>query len=230
MFSDSTRSRNFTGPSGTVDDKGRSLVFTIAQDRRSEQGHYDSGWAHNAGLPIALSQREDGDLAFEPVAEVAGLHDGAALVTIDSATSVSDANAALASVKGDLLHIKLTMEAGSAGTLGLDVLRSPGDEERTRLFYDTAAQELGVDRTRSGSVSSTVPDLGIRKGQLALVDGKLSLDVFVDRSIIEAYANTHRSITTRAYPSRTDSFGLQLFGEGSTVTSLSVWKMGGMAV
>ncbi|WP_329580302.1 cation:proton antiporter domain-containing protein [Streptomyces sp. NBC_01361] len=40
----------------------------------------------------------------------------------------------------------------------------------------------------------------------------------------------HRSITTRAYPSRTDSLGLQLFGEGSTVTSLSVWKMGGMAV
>ncbi|WP_405483408.1 GH32 C-terminal domain-containing protein [Streptomyces sp. NBC_00009] len=220
---------HFTGPSGTVDDKGRSLVFTIAQDRRSEQGHYDAGWAHNAGLPIVLSQRADGDLAFQPVAEVANLHDGAALVTIDSATSVSAANAALASVKGDLLHIKLTMEAGSAGTLGLDVLRSPGDEERTRLFYDTAAKELGVDRTRSGNVSSAVPDLGIQKGPLTLADGKLTLDVFVDRSIIEAYANTHRSITTRAYPSRTDSLGLQLFGEGSTVTSLTVWKMGGMA-
>ncbi|MGD6741624.1 GH32 C-terminal domain-containing protein [Streptomyces sp. BH106] len=219
---------HFTGPSGTVDDKGRSLVFTIAQDRRSEQGHYDAGWAHNAGLPIALSMRADGDLAFGPVAEVANLHDGAALVTIDSATSVADANAALAPVKGDLLHIKLTMEAGSAGTFGLDVLRSPGDEERTRLFYDTGAKEFGVDRTRSGNVSSAVPDLGIQKGQLALADGKLSLDVFVDRSIIEAYANTHRSITTRAYPSRTDSLGIQLFGEGSTVTSLKVWKMGGM--
>ncbi len=81
----------FTGPSGMVDDKGRSLAFTIAQDRRSEQGHYDSGWAHNAGLPIVLSQREDGDLAFTPVAEVANLHDGAALVNISSPTSVSDA-------------------------------------------------------------------------------------------------------------------------------------------
>lgn len=48
---------HFTGPSGTGDDKARSLVFTIAQDRRSEQGHYDSGWAHNAGLPIVLSRR-----------------------------------------------------------------------------------------------------------------------------------------------------------------------------
>ncbi|NBE50509.1 GH32 C-terminal domain-containing protein [Streptomyces boluensis] len=221
---------HFTGPSGLVDDKGRSLVFTIAQDRRSEQGHHDSGWAHNAGLPIVLSQREDGDLAFEPVAEVAGLHDGAALVNIDSPTSVSDANAALGSVKGDLLHIKLTMEAGSAAQFGLDVLRSPGDEERTRLFYDTSATELGVDRTRSGNVSSAVPDLGIQKGPLALVGGKLTLEVLVDRSIIEAYANAHRSITTRAYPSRTDSLGVHLFGEGSTVTSLTVWKMGGMAV
>ncbi|WP_425826696.1 GH32 C-terminal domain-containing protein [Streptomyces fractus] len=221
---------HFTGPSGLVDSKGRSIVFTIAQDRRSEQGHYDAGWAHNAGLPIALSMRDDGDLAFEPVAEVANLHDGAALVSLDSPTSVSDANAALASVKGALLHIKLTLEAGSASTFGLDVLRSPGDEERTRLFYDKAASEFGVDRTRSGNVSSATPDLGTQKGPLALADGKLTLDVFVDRSIIEAYANTHRSITTRAYPSRDDSLGLQLFGEGSTITSLTVWKMGSMAV
>ncbi|NGN63220.1 glycoside hydrolase [Streptomyces sp. A7024] len=221
---------HFTGPSGMVDDKGRSLVFTIAQDRRSEQGHYDAGWAHNAGLPIVLSQRADGDLAFRPVAEVAELHDGAALVHIDSSTSLSDANAKLAAVKGDLLHIKLTMAAGDAAKFGLDVLRSPGDEERTRLFYDTSAKELGVDRTKTGNVSSAVPDLGIQKGPLALADGKLTLEVFVDRSIIEAYANAHRSITTRAYSSRTDALGLQLFGEGSTVTSLTVWKMGGMAV
>ncbi|WP_399067286.1 GH32 C-terminal domain-containing protein [Streptomyces winkii] len=129
-----------------------------------------------------------------------------------------------------MLHIKLTMEAGSAADFGLHVLRSPGDEERTRFFYDTSAKELGVDRTRSGNVSSAVPDLGIQKGPLALIDGTLTLDVFVDRSIIEAYANSHRSVTTRAYPSRRDSLGIQLFGEGSTVTSLTVWKMGGMAV
>jgi hypothetical protein len=38
-----------------------------------------------------------------------------------------------------MLPIKLTMQRGSAGTFGLDVLRGPGDEEGTRLFYDAPA-------------------------------------------------------------------------------------------
>jgi sucrose-6-phosphate hydrolase SacC (GH32 family) len=52
--------------------------------------------------------------------------------------------------------------------------------------------------------------------------------VFLDRSVIEAYANDHKSLTTRAYPFREDSLGLRLFGDGSTVKSMTVWKMGEM--
>ncbi|MFB9480688.1 GH32 C-terminal domain-containing protein [Streptomyces filamentosus] len=219
---------HFTGPSGTVDDKGRSLVFSIAQDRRTERAHYDAGWAHNAGLPIELSMRPDGDLGFRPVEEVSRLHTGAPLLDITTPTSLADANNRLAGIKGDMLHIKLTMERGSAGTFGLDVLRSPGDEERTRLFYDAPAGQLGVDRTRSGNNSSAEPGFGIHKGPLTLTNNTLTLDVFVDRSMIEAYANDHKSITTRAYPFRQDSLGLRLFGDGSTVKSMTVWKMGNM--
>ncbi|MEV5774844.1 GH32 C-terminal domain-containing protein [Streptomyces antimycoticus] len=219
---------HFTGPSGTVDDKGRSLLFTIAQDRRSEQAHYDAGWAHNAGLPVELAMRPDGDLSFRPVAEVAQLHVGAPLLTVSQKTSIADANVLLSPIKGDVLHIKATLEAGSADRFGLDVLHSPQDEERTRLFFDTAASQLGVDRTRSGNNSSAQGDLGIQQGPLTLTNGTLSLEVFVDRSIIEAYANEYRSITTRAYPFRDDSLGVRLFGEGSAVTSLTVWKMGSL--
>ncbi|TXS47923.1 glycoside hydrolase [Streptomyces sp. or43] len=219
---------HFTGPSGTVDDKGRSLVFSIAQDRRTERAHYDAGWAHNAGLPVQLSMRPDGDLGFGPVAEVSRLHTGAPLLDISEPASVNDANTRLAGIKGDMLHIKLTVQQGTAGTFGLDVLRSPGDEERTRLFYDPAAGQLGVDRTRSGNNSSAEGDLGIQKGPLTLTNGELTLDVFLDRSMIEAYANSHKSITTRAYPFRQDSLGLRLFGDGSVIKSMTVWKMGSM--
>lgn len=219
---------HFTGPSGTVDDKGRSLVFSIAQDRRTERAHYDAGWAHNAGLPIELGMLPDGDLGFRPVEEVSRLHTGEPLLDIDAPTSVADANARLAGIKGDTLHIELTMKRGTADTFGLDVLRSPGDEERTRLFYDAPAGQLGVDRTRSGNNSSAEPDLGVQKGPLTLPDGSLTLDVFVDRSMVEAYANARKSITTRAYPFRQDSLGLRLFGDDSVVTSMTVWKMGAM--
>jgi sucrose-6-phosphate hydrolase SacC (GH32 family) len=141
---------------------------------------------------------------------------------------VADANARLADIKGDMLHIKLTLERGSADTFGLDVLRSPGDEERTRLFYDAPAGQLGVDRTRSGNNSSVDANPGIQKGPLTLSNGELSLDVFLDRSMIEAYANAHKSITTRAYPFRQDSLGLRLFGDGSVVKSMTIWRMGNL--
>ncbi|MFE6358454.1 GH32 C-terminal domain-containing protein [Streptomyces sp. NPDC057806] len=172
--------------------------------------------------------RPDGDLGFRPVEEVSRLHDGEPLVDITAPTSLAAANERLANVKGDMLHVKLTLERGSAGTFGLDVLRSPGDEERTRLFYDAAAAQLGVDRTRSGTNSSAEPSMGIHKGPLTLANGTLTLDVFVDRSVIEAYANSHKSITTRAYPFRQDALGLRLFGDGSTVKCMTVWKMKSM--
>jgi len=66
------------------------------------------------------------------------------------------------------------------------------------------------------------------KGPLTLTNDTLTLDVFLDRSVIEAYANDHKSITTRAYPFRQESLGLRRFGDGSTVKSVTVWKMGNM--
>lgn len=102
-----------------------------------------------------------------------------------------------------------------------------GDEERTRLFSDAPAGQPGVDRTRSGN-NSAEPGFGIHKGPLTLTNDTLTLDVFLDRSVIEAYANDHKSITTRAYPFRQESLGLRRFGDGSTVKSVTVWKMGNM--
>ncbi|HEY5835173.1 GH32 C-terminal domain-containing protein [Streptomyces sp.] len=222
---------HFTGPSGTVDGSGRSLLFTIAQDRRTEQAHYDSGWAHNAGFPLELSMRPDGDLAIKPVSEVANLHQGAPLVDVAAPMSVAEVNQRLAGVTGDMLHVRVTLRPGTAPRAGLDVLRSPGDEERTRLFFDPAGGgTFGVDRTRTGNNSSIDSDLGTHSGPLALDNGRITLDVLVDRSSVEAYANSYKAITTRAYNRRNDALGLQVFGDGSTtVESMTVWRMSGMA-
>ncbi|GLW55061.1 GH32 C-terminal domain-containing protein [Kitasatospora phosalacinea] len=220
---------HFTGPSGTVDGKGRSLLFSIAQDRRTEQAHYDAGWAHNAGLPVELTMRPDGDLGIRPVAETADLHAGAPLLDVSGPTGIAAVNQQLASVKGDMLQVHLTLEPGTAQRFGLDVLRSPGDEERTRFFYDTAnGGTFGVDRTRTGSNSDVDGNLGVQGGPLVLDNGQVTLDVFVDRSMVEAYANSYKSITTRAYDVRNDSLGLQLWGDGSVVRSMTVWKMNSM--
>jgi len=51
--------------------------------------------------------------------------------------------------------------------------------------------------------------------------------VFIDRSIVEVFANDRQCLTLRAYPSRADSSGLALRTQGAaaTVRSFKVWDM-----
>jgi sucrose-6-phosphate hydrolase SacC (GH32 family) len=214
---------HFTGPSGTVDDQGRSIVFSIAQDRRTEQQHYHAAWAHNAGLPIVVSLLPDDTLGVEPIAELASLR-------VEQLVSFSDggleeANRSLEGVGGDLLEILVELEPGDADRFGLAVRRSPDGAEETVLSYDTTESLFSADRIRS----SLSPDVlkGVQGGPLALDDGVLTLHVFVDRSMVEAYANGRKSITTRVYPTRADATGVQVWADSSlTVRSMAVWRLG----
>jgi beta-fructofuranosidase len=51
--------------------------------------------------------------------------------------------------------------------------------------------------------------------------------VFVDRSVIEVFANGHTCLTTRVYPSRGDSTGVDLFCRGgrATVKALDAYEL-----
>ena len=62
----------------------------------------------------------------------------------------------------------------------------------------------------------------------SLKDGeKLELRIFIDRSIVEIFANSRQCITQRIYPSQEDSLGIELFSKGGsmTVKSLQAWDM-----
>lgn len=138
---------HFTGPSGLVDPRGRSIVFSITQDRRTEYEHYPVGWAHNAGLPIALSLAPNDTLRVDPIPELTRLRN-TRLAQVNN-VSMAEANRRLANVKGDLLEITAILRPVTATRFGLKLRQSPDGAEETLLFYDTKQSTLGVDRTRS---------------------------------------------------------------------------------
>ncbi|RVX40110.1 binding-protein-dependent transport system inner membrane component [Nonomuraea polychroma] len=186
---------HFTGATGTVDAKGRTLVWSIAQDRRTDAEQEAAGWAHNAGLPLELTLGDDGDQRIAPVAELAVLR-GPAFT---------------GEVSGDLLEVYLEADLAADARIELQVRRSPDGAEATTLFYDAARQSFGT---------------GDRQGPLALENGRLRLRVFVDRSMVEAYADERRSITTRSYPTRPDALGVTLVTHGTTtVRELTAWPL-----
>jgi len=215
---------HFTGPSGMLDPKtGRNIVFTIAQGDRTLKLEYEAGWAHNAGLPICVYLREDGRLGIEPIEELQSLRKQNLLSVTEQ--GIADVNEALQAIQGDMLEIQLELEATTAVQYGIKVRRSPRGEEETLLYYDSSQEKLLVDRTKT-TLSEEEKCKGIQGGSLQLNGEHLKLHIYLDRSMVEAYANGLKSLTTRVYPTREDALGLQIWGDGQLmVKSLDIWEL-----
>lgn len=104
---------------------------------------------------------------------------------------------------------------------------SPGGEEATRIVYDAGSGRLIVDRERSSKSADVHRDP--YGGPLTLAPGEpLRLHVFLDRSVVEIYANGRACLTSRIYPTRPDSLGVSLFARGGSARarSVDVWECG----
>ncbi|SEN93281.1 Sucrose-6-phosphate hydrolase SacC, GH32 family [Duganella sp. CF517] len=214
---------HFSGPSGFVDPRtGRSIVFSIAQGERTLRDEWDAGWAHNGGLPIALSLGGDGDLRLAPIGELASLRRRQLVDLRD--VGVDEAAKALSALRGDGLEIELELAPSSqTAKRGLSVRVAPGRAEATDVYVDGAARRLEIDRT----VSTLGKSYGVQGGAFDPGSENLRLRVFLDRSMVEAYVNERKSLTSRAYPTRADADGLALLAApGDRVVSLKVWAMG----
>ena len=59
-------------------------------------------------------------------------------------------------------------------------------------------------------------------------DETLKLRVFIDRSVVEVFANERQYLAMRVYPGRKDSLGVSLLarGQDAVMKRLNVWQMG----
>lgn len=221
---------HFYAPQTLLDAQGRRIMFGWVWEGRSQAAQVAAGWAGVMSLPRVLSLLPDGTLGAEPAAEVAvlrGEHVGYERLDVSPARSRP-----LPDIAGDSLELRITFEAGStsladqADAFGLSVRRSPDGAEETRIVYDGRQRRLVVDRSRS----SLDPDAGREtfSAPLPLASGEnLTLQVFVDRSVIEVFANGTACLTSRVYPTRPDSLGVALWAAGgrARLASLDAWTM-----
>ena len=86
--------------------------------------------------------------------------------------------------------------------------------------------QLVVDRTQS-SLDLT-SDRNLHVAPLTLgPDEPLRLQIFLDRSVLEVFANERISITSRIYPTRADSVGVALLAEHgeARLNALDAWQI-----
>lgn len=103
-------------------------------------------------------------------------------------------------------------------------LKTGGDKDRSWYSYNMEEGTITGDTKNKGSAAST----NHVSGDLLLEDGKLSMEIYVDRSLVEAFFNDEKSISMRAY-SEFGSQGVQLFADGDVnVDELYVAEMNGI--
>ncbi len=215
-------------PQVFVDEKGRRILFLLAWEARNGA---DYGWTGAMSLPRVLSLSGDGRLQVRPVEELEARRYGhrsfgSMQVTPQSARVLGD-------VRGDPVEIVAVFQPSDRGTFdaqrfGVIVRRSPGGEEQTRVVFDAQAQRIAVDRTRGSLDPKVYGGSRADRGHFSLARGEaLRLYVVVDRSVLDVFANERAAGTTRIYPSRPDSLGIDLFAEDGNVQvrSVDVWQL-----
>lgn len=224
---------SFYAPQAFRDEAGRRITFGWARETRSIDAQVAAGWAGVMTLPRLLELRPDGRLSQRPVPEVESLRGETCILEDLHLRPLGDAAQIqpLEGISGDSLELSIdvdlsSMEARSGGAFGLLVYRSPGGEEQTEIRVDLAAGRLVVDTMRASVNPEVKPGVFEIPLDLASAD-RLNLRVFLDRSMVEVFANDLAVITTRVYPEREDSTGVALFTEGQElhVRKIQAWKM-----
>jgi beta-fructofuranosidase len=214
---------SFFAPESLLDDRGRRIMWAWIFDLPQFKMRTDFGWSGTMSLPRVLSLGQDGALRINPPEEIERLRYNGAKRS--SLAVQADSELPVEGLGGNSLELALELSARDAAQYGIKVCCSPGGEEQTLIYYDAAEKKLKVDTTKS-----TVADgpKNIEAGPFQLqADEPLRLRVFVDKSVVEVFANGRQAVMRRIYPSREDSVGVRLFSKGgpARVTTLEAWQM-----
>ena len=219
-------------PSVCPDGKGGVIVIFNMNPAKPTKG-----WNQIMSLPRRLTMIGKDELGIEPAGDVESLradHQHVASMTLPANKEV-----VLDSIKGNSMEMIAEIDPKGASMVELDVLRSAGAEEVTRITF---LPERGYrDRTRKRPLpgvisldntrSSILPDVRTRPpetAQVALEKGEpLKLRVFIDKTIVEVFANGKQCVALRVYPGRADSVGVSLRAQGkeAQLRSLDAWQM-----
>ena len=213
----------FFAPESLLDENGRRIMWAWLPDEPEFGARSGHGWSGTLSLPRVLSLGDDRRLRMDVPEEIERLR--YAPVRREAFNLAADAELALDEVAGDSLELLVELESAAASACGVKVRVSPDGEEHTSIFYDPAEKRLKVDTRRAGPKGAPG---ALEAAPFELARGeRLRLRVFVDRSVVEVFANGRQAIARRIYPSRSDSVGVYIFarGGGARVHSLSAWQI-----
>jgi len=216
------KDQSYFAPECLIDGKGRHLLWTWIFDERPDEISEASGWTGTYGLPRSLWLGADETLRMRPVKELEQLRLNEKRVPDFTVGAGSEVR--LKEHTYELMEIEITFIPGESRQFGLKVCMSEDGREETVIYYDKEDHKLKVDLGKSGLGYG--PKI-IEEAPLELEENEpLALRVYIDRSIIEVFANDKQAISRRIYPSL-GGRGVSLFTAGGKVSvkNMKIWEM-----
>jgi beta-fructofuranosidase len=194
------------------DERGRRLLFGWIPEERPESDQWQAGWSGALSLPRELAILSDGSLGAEPAPELDSLRGRHwRFEKLSLSGNPNEETLLFDGVEGDALEIVVRFATTTAREYGVVVLASPDLKEKTEIPYDR----------ENGSLFDAA--LPLRRKSDAL-----TLRIYVDRSIVECFANGRVCYTLRSYPKREDCLSVGAFARGgkAVIDSVDVWEIG----
>ncbi len=207
-------------------------------------GKETQGWDQIMSLPRRLTPdgKAHDRLAMEPCAAVETLRGEHVSV---GETALPANQEVVLPVHGTAMELRAVFAPGESSVLELNVFRSADAREITRIrFYPRSGRTV---RSRLGDLgwlgahesavsvetaeSSLGTDVTVRAPETDWFflppDEPLELRVFLDRSVLEVFANGKTAQTLRVYPTLPDADGVSVCARGSDgkLLSLDAWQM-----
>ncbi|WP_223066158.1 GH32 C-terminal domain-containing protein [Paenibacillus caui] len=175
-----------------------------------------SPWKGNMSVSRELTLRDIPGkgirLVQKPVKELETLRGKATELAEQELTTKTNP---LSGIHGTSYELDTEFTVNSDSRFGLKLRK--GTNQETVITYDPKAKQLIFDRTRSGESQFESGFAEAMTAPLELKNGKLKLQIFVDESTVEIFANDGEIVSSNLVFPGAVSNGLELFSEGGGV-------------
>lgn len=221
----------YFAPETLLDDKGRRIAWAWVLDSKTG---VSSG---TMSMPRVLTLAKDKkSLNIEPPKEIESLRyepQTAKPFAVAAGETVT-----VEGISGNSLELEVAIDPGKAKRFGVNVLCSADGREQTAVIIDLEKKTLSIDTRKSSldtinyKVFTMVKDpelyeavqeapFEVKKGE------KIQLRIFLDKSMLEVFANGRQCVTQVLYPTLADAINVQAFSEDAPINVKQVksWKL-----
>lgn len=213
----SWKDNTYFAPENLIDDKNRQISWSWLQDNM-ENDFERNGWSGVFNFP-RLFWYEDGALRMAPAEELDSLQYNAQTFSVGDVSKRAPLNVK----NGESFRLKAEIDMKNADRAGFSVRCDDENGQMVDIYFDRAAGKLVMDASHSGKEGRPIRE----EAPFSLKDGeKLALDIFVDKSVVEVYANERQAICRRAYPDRPAmAMGVAAISDGADFGNVQAWEM-----